>query len=93
MLVAHVDDGGVLHVTLLHGSLLHCPFEQPNVQVLSEEGYWHEPPEQPAELYVRNVELVVHVDAGGLLQVMLKHGSLLHLLFEQPNWHVCVEEV
>lgn len=47
------------------------------------------PAEQvPLAAYVRRVVVFAHVGPGGVVHVTPWHGSPLHALPVQPNWHV-----
>ncbi len=67
--------GGVVQVTLAHGSGLQAPFAQPKGHPVSFEGYVHPPPlHVPDGEYVRRLPLT-HTAGGGALQVTPAHGS------------------
>ena len=63
--------GGVLQLTVEHGSALHWLLAQPNWHVVSVGAYEHMPAEQvPVDAKLRRVVALKHVVAGGELQAV-----------------------
>lgn len=60
--------GGLVQVTVAHGSALQAPLVQPKGQGASVEPYEQEPPEQvPVAANVRRVVLLAQTAAGGVV--------------------------
>jgi len=82
--------GGALQVTPAQGSGLQVPFAQPKEQAVSVGAYVHEPPvHEPEGAYVRRVELVGQVAAGGVLHVTFAQGSVLQAFATQLHVTTC----